>query len=249
MKKDMKILEWRLHAKSLSFKSKLRKAKSIIEEALGLGNWCVSWSTGKDSTALTHIARAIVPDMPILIQFDDCDWPEKQEYADRIKKAQSWDYIRVEPNFSVWDMASGYKIGHDNVCAQSHALTKDGFISILDDARKLIGCGGVMLGLRMAESRARKLNLCKRGHTYQLKDGSLRCNPLSIWDARDVFAYLIINNVEINPCYFKNRFFGPEDIRLSWALPTPGGLTHGDMQHMRKYYPQQYARLRDLEVV
>lgn len=249
MKKEMKIMEWMLHAKSRSFKAKLNKAKQIIALALESDNYCLSWSTGKDSTAMTHLARSIDSSLPILIQFDDCDWPEKMEYAERIKQKHGFDYMAVEPDFSIWDAACKCSIGQDNLCAQSHSLTRDGFISVLDNARIELGCNGVMLGLRMAESRARKLNLCKRGHTYKLKSGVMRCNPLSIWNANDVFAYMAINDIEINPCYFKNRFFQPEDIRLSWALPTTGGMTHGDMEHMKMYYPRQYSRLRDKEVV
>lgn len=245
----MKSLEWQLHAKTSVYKARLNKAKKIIQDALQLSSWCVSWSSGKDSTALVHLVRSIAPNMPILIQFDDCDWPEKEDYVERVSQDQKWNYHRVDADFSIWDAAKEHNIGHDNLCAQSHVITRDGFIKPLEDKRNALGIQGVMLGLRISESRARKMNLCTRGHTYKIKDGSWRCNPLSIWSASDVFAYLVSNNVEINPCYFNNRFFQPEDIRLSWALPTPSGLSHGDMEHMRKYNPEQYRKLRDLEVV
>lgn len=249
MKKEDHILKWRLHSKSRSFKSKVSNSMRIIDAAISKNSYCLSWSAGKDSTVMTHLARSMDDSLPILTQFDDCDWPEKIEYANRIRKMHGFDYISVEPDFSIWDAACRFRIGHDNICAQSHSLTRDGFISVLDDARIDLGCNGVMLGLRMEESRSRKLNLCKRGHTYELKNRTMRCNPLSIWNTYDVFAYMVINEIEINPCYFKNRIFKPEDIRLSWALPTLGGMTRGDMEHLKIYYPKQYARLRDMGVV
>ncbi|MEN8237429.1 MAG: phosphoadenosine phosphosulfate reductase family protein [Pseudomonadota bacterium] len=154
----------------------------------------------------------------------------------------------MEPLFSIWEAACNAKIGIDNLCAQSHDLTKYGFIKLLDDKRKALNCDGVFLGLRMLEGQARKMNLATRGPIYQLKDKSWRCNPLWRWSAKDVFAYLVNNEVEINPCYLYNKFLQPEDIRLSWALPTATGMSREDMAHIRYYYPEHYRRLRDVGV-
>jgi 3'-phosphoadenosine 5'-phosphosulfate sulfotransferase (PAPS reductase)/FAD synthetase len=194
---------------------------------------------------MTHLIRSCYPDTPIMIQFDDCDWPEKRAYAERVAAAQGWDYHAVEPDFSVWERAKSYAIGMDDLCSPSHAFTQDTFLYVLEAKRRDLGCIGTFLGLRAEESRARKMNILKRGELYQLKSGEWRCYPLGRWTAEDVFAYLTEQEVEINPCYFYNRFRQPEDIRLCYALPTPTGIRYGDMQHLRHYYPQQFQRLRE----
>jgi len=244
--RDAKMLEWSLHSRSHAFRRMVAEAEAVLREAGSCASFALSWSTGKDSTAAVHIARSIMPDAPILIQFDDCDWPTKRPYAERIAKSLGWAYTAVEPGFSVWDRARTARLGDEELCAQTHDLTRDSFLRPLDEARAELGCDGVVLGLRIAESRARKLNLAGRGPIYETVSGGWRCNPLWRWSATDVFAYHVSHGLEINPLYFNNRLHAPEDIRLSWALPTPGGLRHGDMEHMRIYWPEQYQRLREV---
>lgn len=212
------------------------------------GPFVISWSSGKDSTAMCHLIKSIHPETEIMIQFDDCDWPEKRDYAIRTAEKYRWKIHEVVPTFSVWAMASKCRIGYEELCSQSHELTSASFISLLEEKREELGCIGSFLGLRSEESRARKLNLSQRGELYKTKDGVWRCCPLGRWSVLDVFAYLASNNIEINPCYFHNIIKQPEEVRLSWALPTPNGIRRGDLEHIRRYYPKQFARLRELGV-
>jgi len=242
-------IEWKVRTKSLEYKRHLEYAKQAIHRALEKGKCIISWSAGKDSTAMTHLIRSLYPEIPIMIQFDDCDWPEKREYAERVALSQGWHLHIVEPDFSVWERSLSCNIGFDDVCAQSHEFTQDSFLSLLNKKQQELGCNVVFMGLRAEESRARKMNLMKRGEIYQLKNGEWRCCPLGRWDSVDVFAYLTEHDIEINPCYFYNRFQSPEDIRLCWALPTPTGIRYGDMEHIRHYYPKQFRRLRERGVI
>lgn len=238
-------IEWKLRAKTLEYKRHLEYAKQGIHQAVTHGKSIISWSTGKDSTAMTHLILSLYPETPIMIQFDDCDWPEKRQYAERVAQAQGWTYHAVEPDFSVWEKSLTCHIGFEDVCAQSHEFTQDSFLSLLNAKQQELGCSIVFLGLRSQESRSRYFNLAKRGELYQLKNGEWRCCPLGRWTTEDVFAYFIENDIEINPCYFYNRFQPPEHIRLCWALPTPTGIRYGDLEHIRFYYPKQFQRLRN----
>jgi 3'-phosphoadenosine 5'-phosphosulfate sulfotransferase (PAPS reductase)/FAD synthetase len=243
-----KRAQWLLHSKTEEFKRHLGYAKKDIQEARSIGLFVISWSTGKDSTAMCHLIKSMIPDTPVMIQFDDCDWPEKRPYAERLSRRYGWALHEVSPSFSVWETASKCKIGYEELCAQTHALTAFSFISLLENKRKELGCIGSFVGLRAEESKARKLNLSVRGELYQTKEGAWHCCPLGRWTVLDVFAYLVSNDIEINPCYFHNALKDPEEIRLSWALPTPNGIRKGDLEHIRRYYPKQFARLRDLGV-
>jgi 3'-phosphoadenosine 5'-phosphosulfate sulfotransferase (PAPS reductase)/FAD synthetase len=224
----------------------LEISKRIIIETFSIPdvNFCLMWSGGKDSSAMVHLVRVIDPSIPIFSQFDDCDWPEKRPYMDRVAERHGWDFISVEPGFSVWEAVQNHKIGTENICGIDHPITIDAFIMPLKAATRASNCDGIFLGLRSDESYIRKKNFQKRRHTYQLKDGTWRCCPLSMWSTRDVFAYLVSNDVEINPCYFYNAICHPEEIRLSWALPTVGWKGR-DIEHIRRYYPQQFRRLRE----
>ncbi len=241
-------LRWRLRSRSPEHRRHVGYAVKAIHEAVNAARMVISWSTGKDSTAMTHLVRSLYPDTPIMIQFDDCDWPTKRAYADRVCEAQGWDVHSVEPDFSVWERVQAGKIGQDEFCAQSHSLTQDAFLAPLADKQLALDCNGVYMGLRAEESKARKAHLNSRGELYQLKSGEWRCCPMGRWTSEDVFAYLTEHVIEINPCYFNNRFLAPEEIRVSWAIPTPTSIRYGDMEHFRYYYPEQFRRMRELGV-
>jgi 3'-phosphoadenosine 5'-phosphosulfate sulfotransferase (PAPS reductase)/FAD synthetase len=244
----MTRMRWRLRASMPEYRRHVSYAVAAIHAAQRAARMVVSWSTGKDSTAMTHLVRSLYTDTPIMIQFDDCDWPTKRAYADRVAATQGWDVHRVEPEFSVWERMRAGKIGEDEFCSQSHSLTQDAFLKPLAAQQQALGCNGVYMGLRAEESKARNAHLRSRGELYQVKSGEWRCCPLARWTSEDVFAYLTEHGVEINPCYFNNRFLPPEDIRVSWAIPTPGSLVHGDMEHFRHYYPEQFRRMREMGV-
>jgi 3'-phosphoadenosine 5'-phosphosulfate sulfotransferase (PAPS reductase)/FAD synthetase len=246
----MKIkMEWKLRSKTFEYKRHLDQAKRIIYNALEKGNGVISWSSGKDSTAMTHLIKSISPEIPIIIQFDDCDWPEKKLYVERVSQTQNWNYHVAEPDFSVWGKSFEYKIGDENICSQNHIFTQESFLSLLRLKQNELGCDLIFLGLRAEESHSRYLNIIKRGSLYQVKNEDWHCLPLANWSVEDVFAYLVENDIEINPCYFHNRFYPPEKIRLSWAIPTQTGIRYGDLEHIRFYYPEQFQRLRDRGIV
>jgi 3'-phosphoadenosine 5'-phosphosulfate sulfotransferase (PAPS reductase)/FAD synthetase len=241
-------IRWKLRSKTYEYKRHVNRAVSAIYAAHNVARMIVSWSTGKDSTAMTHLVRSLYVDTPIMIQFDDCDWQTKHDYAGRVANAQGWDVHRVEPDFSVWECIKNGRIGEDNFCSLSHTLTRDAFLTPLAAQQRELDCNGVYMGLRAEESRARRIHLRSRGELYQLKSGEWRCCPLARWTSEDVFAYLVANEIEINPCYFNNRFLPPEEIRVSWAIPTPTSIRYGDMEHIRYYYPEQFRRIREIGV-
>ncbi len=242
------VLRWKLRARSPEYKRHLDASIQTIHRAHQVAEFVLSWSAGKDSTVMVHLVRSLYPDVPIMIQFDDCDWPETRPYSVRVASAQGWDHHVVEPDFSVWERMAAGRIGEEAFCSQAHSLTQDSFLKPLAKKQAELGCNGVYMGLRANESKARNLHLMRRGELYQIEDGEWRCCPLAKWTSEDVFAYMIQHDIEINPCYLHNKFLPPDDIRLSWAVPTPTSMSHGDLEHYRHYYPAQFQKLRDLGV-
>ena len=242
------FLRWEICSKTSAYARAVESAKKIIEEALLNHTCCISWSSGKDSTAMTHLVRSFDASIPVIIQFDDCDWPSKKEYVQRVAATHNWKYHVVEPDFSVWKAALESGIGNVNICAQTHWITKESFLRPLREKQQELGCDCVFLGLRANESRIRKINVATRGTLYQLKNGMWHALPMARWAAEDVFAYMYVNGIEINPCYLQNRITAPENIRLSWAIPTPTSISKDGIEHLRLYYPSQYRRLRDANI-
>jgi 3'-phosphoadenosine 5'-phosphosulfate sulfotransferase (PAPS reductase)/FAD synthetase len=242
------ILRWHLWSGSRIHQGRVERALEVVHRAVATGRFLLSWSGGKDSTAMVHLVRSVAPDTPILIQFDDCDWPEKKPYVERVCAAQGWVAQVVEAPFSVWERVRLGQIGEDDFCSPSHPLTQDAFLGPLSAAQRELGAEGVFLGLREEESRARRLNLRLRGPLYKVKNGDWHCCPLAYWTAQDVFAYLVAHEIDINPCYGQNRFLPPEEIRISWAIPTPTNMGRGAIEHLRHYYPRQFRQLRAMGV-
>lgn len=248
MTKIEHFLRWKLRAKTREHRRCVGYAENAIHEAQRVAKFAVSWSGGKDSTALTHLVKELYPEVPIVIQFDDCDWPEKEAYVERVCASQGWKIHRVEPDFSVWDRMKRGRIGEEEFCAKSHDLTKEAFLVPLAAKQCELKCNGVYLGLRVEESKARAKYLRSRKELHQLTSREWRCCPLASWTAEDVFAYLVVHGVEINPHYLHNRFLKPEEVRISWAVPTPSSLSHGELEHYRHYYPEQFRKLREVGV-
>lgn len=248
MKRSEHFLRWRLRAKTREYRRRVEYATNAIHEAQNVAKFAISWSGGKDSTALTHLVKELYPEVPIVIQFDDCDWPEKEAYVERVRASLGWEIHRVEPDFSVWERMKRGRIGEEEFCAKSHDLTREAFLAPLAARQGELRCNGVYLGLRVEESKARAKYLRSHKELHQLSSREWRCCPLARWSAEDVFAYLVVHDVEINPHYLHNRFLEPEEVRISWAVPTPSSLSHGELEHYRHYYPEQFRKLREVGV-
>lgn len=246
-----KMQEWRLYSQTYEYKKTLKSAITITQMAKDSGQkYAIFWSGGKDSTVMTHLVKSIWKECEIVSQFDDCDWPETKPYIVSVATKLDWFVHEVYPNFSVWEyVQKKCKLGIEDLCAKTHRLTQEAFLKPLDEVKQQLGCTGSFLGLRRLESNARKKNYKFHGHTYTTKSGETICMPLIHFDAKDVFAYLVSNDIEINPCYLQNRFKSPEEIRLTWALPTVMGIGTGDLEHMRMYYPDHFRKFRDMGLV
>ena len=192
---------------------------------------------------MTHLIKSILPSVPIIMQIDDCDWPELLPYVGRLSDKYGWTINFTEPDFSVLEVMRKIDRKSQDFCALEHPLTRAAFIKPLRKKAAELDVSGFFIGLRNEESKARKINLITRGAVYKKKNGLWMSTPMYNWSARDVFAYLSLNNVEINPCYFKNRFEPPEEIRLAWFVPTPGAAVEGGEEQLEYYNPDLWKKL------
>ena len=102
---------------------------------------------------------------------------------------------------------------------------------------------GIYLGLRNEESRYRIYNYVNKGHTYKyLYKNEWICNPLYNWKGKDIFAYLIMNEIEPFEIYKKCKFNKPTEIRKSWYLPGSRSQ-YGQEVYLKYYYPMLHRRV------
>jgi 3'-phosphoadenosine 5'-phosphosulfate sulfotransferase (PAPS reductase)/FAD synthetase len=153
------------------FKRKVENAKEVIAEALAIANNpCVAVSWGKDSIAMMDLVRSVRPDI-----FCYCIGDSLEDMQD---------------NYS--EVRAKYKARHPLFNYQTLFYTEEdegGFFKVV----KKIGedFDLTFLGCRAQESKGRRMAIKKFGITHTYKSGKHRCFPLAWWDSKDVWGYLV----------------------------------------------------------
>lgn len=225
-------------------KSKIEKSRQIIASFLSEHpESYVSWSTGKDSTALLHLALSVKPAIKVMSEKDDMDYPEEMEYLEMMREKYKLNLDVISPAEFIWNQISKFDVAND-IHSRNTDFSAVYFYDLISDYKRKNNYSGVMLGLRAEESKRRLWNLKKRGSTYFCdRDGDWVCQPIASWTGADVFAYLISNNVPILDVYWKLKFVeSPEQIRKSWILPG-ARASSGQVAWLKYYYPELYSKL------
>ena len=173
----------------LHFKQKVDRALSLIEEAWAeFGDaLVVANSLGKDSVVVWHLAKTVSPKVRGFI------------VTTRFKPAETVSFmqetIRDYPELKIFrsDVAIEedlYRKDPDRCCD----LLKVG------PTRKAIEEMGVrcwVTGLRCTEGRTR----VDFREVEERDAGLLKLNPILIWKEREVWQYLAMNRIKVNPLY------------------------------------------------
>jgi phosphoadenosine phosphosulfate reductase len=236
-------IQYLIHAKKISFQRHVRTTQEIVVSFLSRHpDSYVSWSGGKDSTVLVHLCKMISPDIPIMSEKDDMDFPEEIPYLRMMQKRYELNLEIISPEISLWDAIGKFTITED-VHSRGAEFSETFFYKIVENYRRSHGFSGVLLGLRKEESRGRLLNRCSRGLSYERSGGEWVCQPLADWSAADIFGYLFSYEIPILPVYFKTKFVtSPEEIRKSWVLPS-ARASKGQAVWLNYYYPEIFNRL------
>jgi len=237
------------HAKTRLHLGRVATAKRYLHEVLAMEPRArLSWSAGKDSTALVHLAVHEGAQGRIFSIKDDLDYPGEREYIERY--AAAWGVSDrldvVTPSVSLWGLLVSMKDRHDirdDLHSRAAEFSRVGFYSVIDDYNARSEVRATLLGLRAEESVGRLKNRKTRGHIYRKKDGELVGQPLCDWRGIDVYAYLLSHDVELLPVYRCIRFSKrPDLIRKSWWVPGAHGAV-GESIWLKAYYPSLYAKL------
>lgn len=245
-------LAFRLRARSREFQRRLDDARRLVDRELARASSpMVSWSAGKDSTAMTHLVVVDRQrlDVQVMSEKDDLDFPGEESYVRELAAAWGARLTVVRPELSPleWiERRAGFMDPCDDIHGRNAGLSKACFYGVMEEANR--GSDLVMMGLRSEESGHRRNLRQRRGPAYTLKSGRRHVLPIVDWSGLDVFAYLEWAGIEPLPVYRCIGFMHarePWRLRKSWWLPGRGAA-HGQAAWLRRYYPSLHARYMDM---
>lgn len=173
----------------LNFKQKIDRALSLIEEANSeFGDTLVvANSLGKDSVAVWHLAKRVNPKIRGFI------------VTTRFKPAATKQFMRDQvakyPELNVYHNDQEipnklYESDPDRCCG---LLKVEPTRQAIEEMK--VGCW--VTGLRCTEGRTRT----DFQEVEERDEGLLKLNPILIWHEREVWQYLALFGVDVNPLY------------------------------------------------
>jgi len=167
---------------------KIEQSKAIIAEAIeNYPKTAVACSFGKDSMVVLALAREVKPDIPVFSVLTPMKPPETFEFKDRLVK--DWNlnltvYMAEEaPIEGLW------KTDPDHCCD---------IFKVQPTLRALEGLDAWITGLRRTEGRTRT-----DYEPFEPCNGTMKVNPILDWTEVDIWRYIAIFGVPVNPAYRK----------------------------------------------
>lgn len=210
------------------YKHKVERARAIVAEALKLGKAYVATSWGKDSTVLLHLAQSLKPDIPAI------HWrTPKQELLD--------DYNRV-----IREYCDRFPTSYQEIELPLETTIPTG----VRESRIWEQYPVSLVGVRAEENpRLRGTSLRRYGAIHQLKQGYYRVWPLGWWHWRDVWAYVVANDLPYLSSYDHPASGDRDRSRSTNVMPFVGGGSKsqrlGRIAQIRATAPEAYAFLKE----
>ncbi|WP_294833266.1 phosphoadenosine phosphosulfate reductase family protein [uncultured Gilliamella sp.] len=212
----------KIRAKMPSFKRKVQVAKEIIKNGLSLcDKTIVSCSFGKDSAVLLHLVM--------------------QEKPDIEARFISWDETNLIHNFN--DVIAEWKKLNANIkVINLSRLTldekvKDRFDKLTQEAN------GSFVGLRIDESKGRRITLLKDGVIYKNKQGFYRICPLAYFSTEDIAAYIYLHKLPTLQIYKIEGF----QERTTSRIPRANfGIRQEMLQRLKQRDLQAFQKLQEI---
>jgi len=146
--------------------------------------------------------------------------------------------------------ALGIKLRKGRTKAEATAIHTD-MHAIINPVRDLLDQRGItcnFVGLRIDESRVRKIAIFKNGAVHESKRwGRGVAWPMRRWTASDCYAYMDAHGLPVHPAYSRTLWAHGDrnKIRVSWVWDSTRE-TQGDLEYLKHFYPRLFARLRQL---
>lgn len=206
----------------------------------------VSWSGGKDSTVMLHLVRQVAPEIDVLYMRSGFALPDTTVLVERLTEEWKLRLHVLDAPVDYLELCETFGLPH-----MRSTLVQKQVVQVLKKDRATVwavemGFDGLFWGLRAEESKGRAAlcRSCPRGK----RDGHgvLRVSPVGAWTAEDVWAYTFAEQVPCSALYDReNCGFTRETLRNTGWLSTDGE-TRGQIEWLRRNYPEQFQKVRDL---
>ena len=240
---------YKLHALTRAYRHRLEATYPIIQSGFeAMHAPYASLSFGKDSLVMIHLLLSIRPDLPVM--YVNCgewdEWPD----TPRVKRAfvTLTDCHLTElsgPSIVSAYVQAGEVYRQDEEQSRSARRAQHDYSAslgeLLDAEAKSRGFDGAFIGLRKEESNNRARLFAMRGPLYfATTRQQWACNPLAWWTARDVWAYIVTNNLPYNDLYDLDPQ-GREQAR-NGAMFGTRSARYGRLVFLQKMYPDWFNR-------
>jgi 3'-phosphoadenosine 5'-phosphosulfate sulfotransferase (PAPS reductase)/FAD synthetase len=231
-------LFYSIHYKRMQ--QKIKNSLNDIERALSQDKKLyISVSWGKDSQVVLALVSQFTKDVDVI-------WIDRGEGGDIESVYQlSQEYERqgykihcVKTEQSIFDLYSRYSLSE---IKKNKLITKE-LKTTLSAVNE--GYDGFFWGLRAEECYGRRKYAQVHGDEYQRKSGKIVLSPVLWWSAKDIWAYICVNNIKYNPIYdiLSQKSFDRENIRYSnWAGLVY--LENGRFCEIQREFPELFNKL------
>ena len=214
-------------------------ASNMVRRALAEcpGEWAVSCSGGKDSTALASLAVEAGWRGRLLHLWSQETPPENTALVAGL--AARWGLpfmtLRVRGDWDAWEeLGHAFLVSATEEERRASRLSNMRYKRDADAAARDAGLTGLMLGMRAEESRVRAIVVARHGTLYRTRDRSTATLlPLARWTARDVWARLLAEELPWLPRYDREPDRERARSEITW-LGFEGLWRRGQIDELRR---------------
>lgn len=222
---------FRLRARQSSYQRREATTLAWLRERIA-DDCYVSWSAGKDSQVVAHLANRVLPGIPVLIA--DCGVPYHWTEEERRRLLDYAAEQRWNVTSYAWDKWSDAVLSAERAESYRQLVHEQQFASLTTDATAR-GLRRRVTGMRAEESaNRRKLLASTRGETRNT------LHPIWQWSVDDVWTYLASHDVPWLTIY---DHLGPHARN---GLIGKNAKENGRLAFLRRHYPAAFARAAEL---
>jgi len=215
---------------------RLQSATTLVSDWFSLcSSPYVAYSGGKDSQVILDLALHQQPGVTTI--WHDEDWVLVPGFVTEVERYYQTRIIRVRERHAADEFAARYGFFPRCSAPRPVDFEADTWKEIMTHYQR----DGVLIGLRKAESTARRMAL--KTPLRKQKDGLWHCAPLYDWRTEDVWTYIFTNNLLYHPIYRVMMEQGGIDVERARVGPLTAVRVweFGTLEFIKQFYPAMWS--------